>query len=262
MTKRKAPMRRRPAKPGFAEIDNHRVKGKAFRVRPGVSNFQPRRHRWNLGSLPPLSVSRASGISVQEGSHQCVATVVLNAKHVLGVAVNCMCCIYLCVASALWCLGCFLGKVHVSLITIGECHALPERDEKHESELCGGTAWADAVGIMTPQSGHTHLPQFSLTSKKSSGLSANDRAQATFCSPQSMIPPFRSTPNTGRHVRMHRKMEFGGRVAVCSAVCKKMEIAMPHVIKKKSSFVHRNIFLFPLFFMFHSFWCAFVFYWL
>ena len=48
-----APMRRRPAKPSFAAIDIHTFRENAFHVRPGVSNFHPRRHRWNLGSLPP-----------------------------------------------------------------------------------------------------------------------------------------------------------------------------------------------------------------
>ena len=78
-------MRRRPANPNFAAIDT--LRGRAFRVRPGVSSFKPRRHRWNLGGLPPPA-SRASGISAHEGSHQCVAPVMLYPKHVLSVAVN------------------------------------------------------------------------------------------------------------------------------------------------------------------------------
>ena len=49
----KASRPRRPASFSFAAIDNHTFGRKAFRARPGMSNFQPRRHRWNLCSLPP-----------------------------------------------------------------------------------------------------------------------------------------------------------------------------------------------------------------
>ena len=51
MITRKAPMRRRPANPVLLRLITTRAGKKAFRVRQGVSNFQPRRYRWNLSSL-------------------------------------------------------------------------------------------------------------------------------------------------------------------------------------------------------------------